>query len=307
MKTPVLKAYQQGSTLSTGNKEYRNWLKRYFLNELKDDLAKKGDITSNALLGEEKATAVIVAKENGILAGVEEVIFLAGLFKVDAKPGRKDGQPITKGTNILTLSGKARTLLKIERIVLNMLQRMSGIATATGGIIRKTRNKVAVAPTRKTVLKYLDKKAVYAGGGATHRIGLHDAILIKDNHLAILKKKYGNYMEKAVKEAEKKQKHAGFIGIEVKSLKEALEAAHAGRKIKKVPFILLLDNMKPNKIREIVAALRKEGLRSNVLLEASGGINEKNAGAYAQTGVDVISMGSLTHSVKALDMSMEIQ
>ena len=226
---------------------------------------------------------------------------------MDAKPGRKDGQPITKGTNILALSGKARTLLKIERIVLNMLQRMSGIATATGGIIRKTRNKVAVAPTRKTVLKYLDKKAVYAGGGATHRIGLHDAILIKDNHLAILKKKYGNYMEKAVKEAEKKQKHAGFIGIEVKSLKEALEAAHAGRKIKKVPFILLLDNMKPNKIKEIVAALRKEGLRSNVLLEASGGINEKNAGAYAQTGVDVISMGSLTHSVKALDMSMEIR
>src|SRR3989344_3118759 len=148
MKTPVLKAYQQGSTLSTGNKEYRNWLKRYFLNELKDDLAKKGDITSNALLGEEKATAVIVAKENGILAGMEETVFLARLSGINVKSKKKDGQPIKKGDKLLTLKGNAKILLRLERTLLNTLQRMSGIATATKKMVKITGKKTSIAPTR---------------------------------------------------------------------------------------------------------------------------------------------------------------
>jgi len=307
MKKGIKTAYQQGTKLRIAAPEYRNWLKRCILEELKSDLGHKGDITSNSLIGNEKAAADIISKEKGILAGAEELIFLASMFGIKIKMHKKDGMPIKDGSRIATLIGKAKTILRLERLMLNMLQRMSGIATATWNIIKKTKNKAAIAPTRKTLLRYLDKKAVYVAGGVTHRFGLFDAILIKDNHLNILKRKHKNYVEKAIEKACKSRKQARFIGIEVKNTKEALEAARIGAKVRRIPFILLLDNISAGEIRNIVNTLKEEMLRNNVLLEASGGITEKNAVAYAKAGVDVISIGSLTHSVKALDMGMEMR
>jgi len=196
--------------------------------------------------------------------------------------------------------GNARTLLSIERTLLNLLSRMSGIATKTHHLIEKTRKagyKTRIACTRKVApgLLYFDKKAVMIGGGDTHRLHLDDMILIKDNHLAII-----GGVSKAVEKAREIASFSKKIEIEVSSADQALEAAKARADI------IMLDNFSPQKIREAMALLKKKGLRNKVLVEASGGINEQNILEYAATGVDIASLGEITDSVKALDISLEV-
>ncbi|MDH5701727.1 MAG: carboxylating nicotinate-nucleotide diphosphorylase, partial [Candidatus Bathyarchaeota archaeon] len=196
--------------------------------------------------------------------------------------------------------GDARTLLSIERTLLNLLTRMSGIATATSRLIEKVRSagyKTRIACTRKVApgLLYFDKRAVMLGGGDTHRLHLDDLIIVKDNHLIVV----GDVGE-AVKRVREAVSFSKKIEIEVSTGGEALEAAKAGADI------VMLDNFSPQQIKNTMMLLDREGLRSKVLIEASGGINEQNVLKFAATGVDVLSLGEITDSVKALDMSLEV-
>lgn len=260
----------------------------------------QGDVTSGAVIPPNlRVEASILAKESGVAAGLEEITILAESLGLNVQAKIKDGEKIRKGQVIMTLSGDAQTILSAERTLLNLLSRMCGIATKTRNFtekLEKANLPVKIASTRKTApgLSYFDKKAVLIGGGDTHRLHLDDMILLKDNHIAIV-----GGVEDAVKKAKQNASFSKKIEAEVTSVKDALKAAEAGADI------IMLDNFSPNQIREAVEALKKAGF-TRILLEASGRITEENLLDYAQTGVNIISIGELTHSVSALDISLEI-
>jgi len=266
---------------------------------LQEDIG-QGDITTALIPPDTIIEAEIIAKEDGIIAGIEEAVVFLQSLDFQAKPLVPDGQNTKKNTAILRIVGNARTLLSIERTLLNLLSRMSGIATKTSYLIKKTRNagyKTRIACTRKVApgLLYFDKKAVMIGGGDTHRLHLDDMILVKDNHLAII-----GDVSAAVKKAQETASFSKKIEVEVTSADKALEAAKAGADI------IMLDNFSPSKIGETITLLEKKGMRDKILIEASGGINEQNILEYAATRVDIVSIGEITDSVKALDMSLEV-
>jgi nicotinate-nucleotide pyrophosphorylase (carboxylating) len=269
------------------------------LRKLLEEDVGQGDITTS-LLTPEKTTveAEVVAKEGGILAGIDEALILCESLKLKLRLLQHDGVRVKPKTPILRIVGDARTILSMERTLLNVLSRMSGIATATNNLVRKAASrKIRVACTRKVApgLGYFDKKAVALGGGDTHRLHLDDLVLIKDNHIKIV----GDLGE-AVRRAREQASFSKKVEVEVSSAEAALQAAENGADI------IMLDNLSPKKIREAVLLLTKEGVRENVILEASGRINHGNIVEYAKTGVDVLSVGEITHSPKALDMSLEV-
>jgi nicotinate-nucleotide pyrophosphorylase (carboxylating) len=261
----------------------------------------QGDVTTAAIVPEGlKAEAAVIAKEAGVAAGLEEITILAESLKLNVKTEVTDGEQIRSGQIIMKISGNAQIILSAERTMLNLLSRMSGIATATRRLaekLRKANSTAKIAATRKTApgLGYFDKKAVLVGGGDPHRLRLDDMILVKDNHIAI-----AGSVEDAVKRAKQNVSFSKKIEVEVTSVADALAAAEAGADI------IMLDNFSPKQIREAVKALKKAGFFGKVLLEVSGGITAENLLEYASTQVDIISMGELTHSVKALDISLEI-
>ena len=278
----------------------RKILKEKISKFLEEDLG-QGDITT--LLTVPSGTIVeaeIVAKESGVIAGIEEALTLLESFGFQVRVLVSDGSRVEGKATVLKIVGDARTLLSIERTLLNLLTRMSGIATATSRLIEKVRRagyKTRIACTRKVApgLLYFDKKAVMLGGGDTHRLHLDDLIIVKDNHLMVV----GDVGE-AVKSVRETVSFSKKIEIEVSSDNEALEAAKAGADI------VMLDNFFPQQIKNTMVLLDREGLRSKVLIEASGGINEQNVLEFAATGVDILSLGEITDSAKALDMSLEV-
>jgi len=261
----------------------------------------QGDITSTLIVPEEyNAEAMVIAKEHGIAAGIEEAEVLLESLGLKFEESVKDGDEIKPKQVLMKVYGNARTMLAAERTLLNIISRMSGIATTTRKLVEKVRKagyKTIIACTRKTApgLLYFDKKAVLLGGGDTHRLHLDDMILIKDNHIKIA----GN-IENAVKKAKEKASFSKKVEVEVSSIEEALAAAKVGADI------IMLDNFSPNQVKRAVEKLKKAGFLGKVLLEASGGITAENIVAYASTGVDVVSLGEITHSPKALDISLEI-
>ena len=268
----------------------------YLLRFLEEDVP-FGDVTSEAVIPENlEAEAVIISKQDGVIAGLEEAKALFEHFGVKVELKAKDGDEVKKGTVVIKLKGNARKILLVERTALNIMGRMSGIATQTRKLVEKIRTvspKVRVAGTRKTLLKPLDKKAILIGNGEPHRFSLSDAILIKDNHLALVP------LEEAIKRAKTFSVYK-IVEVEVESLEDALKAAKAGADV------IMLDNMTPEQIKEVLEALKREGLRDKVKIEVSGGITEENIGDYAKLDIDVISLGALTHSVKNFDVSLEI-
>jgi nicotinate-nucleotide pyrophosphorylase (carboxylating) len=261
----------------------------------------QGDVTSAAVVPAGlMVEAAVVAKEAGIAAGIEETAILAESLGLSVKTEVVDGDEIKNGKVILRISGDAQAILSAERTMLNLLSRMSGIATATRRLaekLRKAKATAKIAATRKTApgLGYFDKKAVLIGGGDPHRLRLDDMILVKDNHIVI-----AGSVEDAVKRAKQNAPFSKKIEIEVTSITDALKAAEAGADI------IMLDNFSPKQIREAVEALKKAGFFGKILVEVSGGITEQNLLEYASAPVNIISMGELTHSVKALDISLEI-
>ncbi len=306
------KAFQRGHLLTVKSEFYRNWIEKFIIDETKGDVGAKGDITSDAILKDGKnVKAVIYSRSSGIIAGLEEVSLLLKESKIRTKQLKKDGDKIKKGARLLLLEGNEKNILKSERAILDVLSRMSGIAAITNNLLKKTGNKVPIASTRKIEWRYLDKKAVYIGGGLTHRLALWESILIKDNHLAALRReKVKDAIGTALERAWKNKKKSIFIEIETANEKQAIRAAEKFKELKikpnDMPCLIMLDNIKPKKIKQIVRKLKAEKLYDYALIEASGGINPANIKEYAKTGVDVLSLGYLTTSLHSLNIKLKI-
>ncbi len=263
---------------------------------LEEDLH-DGDITSE-LLPDELAQAEITAEENGIIAGIEEAKIVFEHLKCETEELVKDGAGVRKGERILLVTGNAKNLLAGERAALNIMMRMSGIATAGRELLREARKanpKIKVVETRKTApgLRYFDKKAAFLGTGSNHRHSLGDMILLKDNHIKLLG------LEKAIRLA-KERDWVHKAEAEVETPKDAVIAAKAGADI------IMLDNFTPENARKAGELLKKAGVRDKILIEISGGISAGNIRDYAKHA-DIISVGALTHSVKALSLTMHLK
>lgn len=262
---------------------------------LEEDIG-TGDLTSEALIPEDAVTTGLIhAKDTGILCGVEVARRVFELLdpSLEFTALAKDGDTLEYGTKIAEIKGSARSVLTGERLALNLLQHMSGVATQTKQLadIAKPYG-TRVVDTRKTTpgLRQLEKYAVRVGGGHNHRLGLYDAILIKDNHIAV-----AGGVKEALARAKAYASHMTRIEIEVESLEQAKEAVAGGADV------IMLDNMAPEAMKECVAMIAHRAV-----VEASGGINAGNLAAAAASGVDVISVGALTHSVKAVDISLDV-
>ena len=261
---------------------------------IQEDLG-HSDVTSCLIIPEAvRVNARIIAKEDFILAGipfVREVFFCMGA-NADIKIFFEDGRDIKKNDIIADISGNARDILACERIALNILQRISGIATLTRTYVELVIGlPVRIADTRKTTpgMRYMEKYGVRVGGGVNHRFGLYDGVLIKDNHI-----KVSGGVRKAV-ELAKKAHHLMKIEVEVKNAYELNEALASGADI------IMLDNMSLSDMKEAVRIVQ-----GRVVLEASGNVSLENVRKVAETGVDIISIGALTHSARAVDISMKI-
>ncbi|MEK6599922.1 MAG: carboxylating nicotinate-nucleotide diphosphorylase [Deltaproteobacteria bacterium] len=255
-----------------------------------------GDVTTMAIADKNDEGAVeIIAKENLVVAGIliAEAVFKTIDKKIEFKPFVTDGDNVRKGKAIAKVSGKLSTLLAGERVALNFLQRLSGIATLTRLFTDKIKGfNIKILDTRKTTpgLRILEKYAVRMGGGWSHRFGLCDGVLIKDNHIAAV----GSVAEAVLRARDNAPKNM-LIEVETKNISEVKEALLAGADV------IMLDNMKPAAMRQAVKIVGK-----TALVEASGGVNLKNIRAIAKTGIDFISVGALTHSARAVDISMKV-
>jgi len=286
------------------------------LNELFVNDVKRNDITSEVLIPNNlQGKGVIVAHEDGVVAGLEEIHFFLenerSLKNVRSLFLLKDGVRVKKGEGIAVLEGPVLDLLKAERIVLNVIQRMSGIATFASEFVEKVPKMVLVTPTRKTLWGLLDKKACAMGGAGTHRLDLEDAVLVKDNHLAVLGKNFGLLFQQ-LEEGWSKIKHARFIEVEVTSLEDfqtllkEFQNSEFYKKMRSQRLFVMLDNFKVADVWEACRLFERQQISDSVYLEASGGINLKNVSEYGKTGVHIISSGALTHSAPAFDCSFEL-
>jgi nicotinate-nucleotide pyrophosphorylase (carboxylating) len=263
---------------------------------LEEDIG-SGDVTTNSIIPPEATTSgFIYAKEGGIIAGlpIAALVFEILDSRIVFTPEKQDGDRVEYGDILAKLEGPARSILTGERVSLNLLQRLSGIATKAAALTEHvTYYNTAVVDTRKTTpgLRILEKYAVRVGGGQNHRFGLYDAVLIKDNHI-----KVAGGIKKAIALARQNVPHTMKIEVEVEDLEGVQEALDAQADI------IMLDNMELETMREAVKLVN-----SQALVEASGGITEDMLLEIAKIGVDYVSMGGLTHSVKALDISLDIE
>ena len=266
---------------------------------LEEDLG-VGDLTSGALLTPDMvAKAQIMAKEAMIVAGitVAEEVFHQIDNTLTLNFHQRDGDWVAPNTRILTITGNAQSLLQAERVALNFMQRLSGISTITHQFCHAVHDhSVKIADTRKTTpgLRALEKWAVRLGGGFNHRFSLHDGILIKDNHLMVLAAN-NKSLSQACQLAKQRAPHGLRISVEVESLAQVREALHGKADI------ILLDNMSPSKIQQAVKTIKGQAL-----VEVSGGITLRNIQDIANMGIDIVSIGALTHSAPAMDLSMDI-
>jgi nicotinate-nucleotide pyrophosphorylase (carboxylating) len=269
---------------------------KLLLNFLEEDIG-KGDITSN-ILPDIVINSSIISREDALIAGVDVCKRLFELVNCSVEVLIRDGNYAKKDDIVMKIRGDAKSILSSERTALNLMMRMSGIATLTRKYIeiaKSINDKVMIAGTRKTApgLRYFDKKAIEIADGYSHRYRLDEMILIKDNHLAIL-----GSVRDAIRLAKRYDKY--MIEVEVESLNDAIDAIEEGADM------IMLDNLDAGEVYYIVETLKERGLRNKVKIEVSGGINVINIRDYAKSDIDIISIGSITHSVKAIDLSLEI-
>jgi nicotinate-nucleotide pyrophosphorylase (carboxylating) len=268
---------------------------------LEEDLGEDGDLTSVALLPTGRnGRAVFTSRAKGVLAGVPAARHVMALVdeNVQFEALLEDGAELERGSQVARVSGPMRSILTAERTALNFLQRLSGIATLTRAYLDQVGGlPCKLLDTRKTTpgWRLLEKYAVRQGGGHNHRLGLHDGVLIKDNHLAALD--HPDPVKEAVRLARERYGNRVPVEVEVDTLEQFDRALEAR------PDIVLLDNMTPDQLREAVR--RRDAAGGGILLEASGGVNLATVRAIAQTGVDRISVGALTHSAVALDIGLD--
>jgi nicotinate-nucleotide pyrophosphorylase (carboxylating) len=275
-------------------------LQQELMRMLKEDVG-QGDVTTNAVVpAGTQARAKIIAKQTAVVAGIPEAKALFEMLDTKFVAKVEDGIQVPAGTVIAEVAGDGRTILMAERTVLNILMRMSGIATETRRLVKMVQDaglSVRVAATRKTApgLRYFDKRAVIVGGGDPHRMRLDDAFLVKDNHVVI-----AGGIDEAVKRACLAASFSKKVEVEAKTKMQAVQAAKLGADI------VMLDNMTVEEAKEAMNELVTRNLRGKILIEISGNITSENLINYAKLKPDAISLGSLTHSVKAVDISLEV-
>ncbi len=297
--------------------QYKNAVIDFFITELHND---GDDITSTVFIpSSQQNTAKITAKQNGILAGQKEIeLFIKSSqcpFTIQFHWNKTDGDNIHIGEQICEISGKSKDILRIERLTLNVLSRMSGIATTTHNIQKKSHT--PIAGTRKTQWSFLDKKAIFIGGGNTHRIGLFDAILVKENHLiaGTQESVFHTLLHIENTIPQKTLQKIQFIEVEVENINEFYEVFSIFLKRHNISknqykYVIMLDNFSPQDISHLFQELTNKGYTKqkrnqyNIFIEISGGITKDNIHNYSNLGADVISLGSLTHSVLPIDFSL---
>jgi nicotinate-nucleotide pyrophosphorylase (carboxylating) len=320
----IERALFRGGDLTIQNPAYVRVLRGIMETLLQTDLAPR-DITVTALgIRERAASANVVAREPGVAAGLEEYAFIMRKHGLKATLKKEDGDVFKTGEILLRAEGGQNKLLSLERVGLNLLQRMCGIATTTSRLQERARCRCSatrILGTRKTPWGLLDKRAIHLGGGGTHRLGLGDGIVIKNNHLALLARREEQAVPLAVEKAWAGRRNAAFIEVEVRSEEAALAAGRVfkrlqaeeapspfkRRKVRECPCLVMLDNLMPEDVRCIIVNMRKQKVWDAALVEASGGISETNMELYADAEVDAISIGALTHSARALDLSQRMQ
>lgn len=277
-------------------------LRESLIRFLREDIG-QGDLTSEYVVDKDlKSSSFIICKsELAVVAGLEEAQTIFDICKCNSKVLVKDGDVVKNGRKVMTIKGRTRSILKAERTALNLIMRMSGIATDTKkfvDIARTVSKDIRITGTRKTApgLRIFDKKSIELGGGYAHRNTLDEMILIKDNHLAVT-----NSIREAISMAIQKAGKNIMIECEVSDTKSAVEA------IKSSADIIMLDNFSPQQAQKTISYLKKCGLRKKILVEISGGVNLSNIKEYACALPDMISVGSLTHSSKSIDFSMEME
>ena len=259
-----------------------------------------GDITSNAVVEKDKeVNAYIISKDEGILAGMDIIREVLEEYGIKVTFWLNDGCEISKKDLIMSMKGDARTILLLERTVLNLSMRMSGVATAANyyaGLVKDY--DVRIAGTRKTspAIAKFDKYALKVGGADTHRFSLDDMVLIKDNHIAVCESPLD-----ALLKAKENTSFSKKIEIEVETLEDAIKC------VENKADIVMLDNMSGEEVKEVIDELEKLNIRKNSLIEVSGGITEDNIMDYVEYGVDIISIGALTHSSRSLNFSLKIE
>jgi len=259
-----------------------------------------GDVTSNALIDKDDVSVgQIFSKEDGILAGIDIAREIFESRDITVIFNLNDGTEISKGDLLIHVVGNTRDILLLERTVLNLLMRMSGVATAANHYVNLVKDyDVIVAGTRKTApaIAKFDKYALAVGGADTHRFSLDDMVLIKDNHIIAV----GTPLD-ALKKAQNNVSFSKKIEIEVETLEDAIQC------VENKADIVMLDNMDPSEVKEVLNQLNKLGIRNNSLIEVSGGINHETICEFAEAGVDIISSGALTHSTRSLNFGLDLK
>jgi len=315
-KEPLIrKFFQQVDRLTTTKPSYQKKITTLFSWFLESDRI-NNDVTTKKLELEGVSSARIINLEPVVVAGLEETAFLLKTFSsLSFSPNYKDGEKAENGKTLATIHGEISEILAAERTILNILARMSGIATMTNRLIKLINNKPAprpfIAATRKTPWMNLDKKAVAVGGGLTHRLNLEDGILIKDNHLLAVKKKF---RLKTISEAIQRiltilipELNENLVEVEVENYIEAYCALETFEAVKSTNHLaLLFDNFSPQNTRSAISKLGKKSDISQIVFESSGGIDEKNIRTWSESGVDILSLGSLTHSVRGANLSLSL-
>ncbi|MBU1322841.1 carboxylating nicotinate-nucleotide diphosphorylase [Patescibacteria group bacterium] len=293
----ILKFFQKANQLKISNRTYRQTVIFLFKWLLANDEIKT-DITSQLLKLRSKKTARIISHETATVAGIEEISYLLHhLTQLSFKPLLKDGNSVKNNQVIAKVQGPVNEILTYERTIISFLQRMSGIATQTKNFVGLINSpSLQIAATRKTPWASLDKKAVAVGGGLTHRLSLHDGILVKDNHLKLTS------IPQALKIILPQINHQ-LIEVEVKNQAEAFQALNTFNQLNQDNYLaIMFDNFSTPAIKKTIVQLNNQF----VIYEASGGINETNILSFSKTGVDIISLGALTHSTRAVNLSLEI-
>src|SRR5262245_26940988 len=311
----IRRAFFRGGELTLDKLEYRAFVEQLC------DLLLGSDNGSNDLsvrslgLPAGESVARIIAKADGIIAGLAEFEWLYRRAGVHIQLHKTDGASIQTGDVVGEIRGESGTLLSLERVGLNLIQRMSGIATATRRlqqVVEQQSDSTYVIGTRKTLWGALDKRALHLGGGGTHRLSLGDAIIVKNNHLRLFGTTEQEAVPKALERVWQHREGAVFVEVEVRSIEAAVTTGKAfqqltSRETTPFPCVVMFDNFTVQTAREAVRVLKAEGVWDSVLTEISGGVTESNIAELAATGSDVISVGALTHSVKALDISQTFE
>ena len=306
----IRKCFDAADELKMDQRKYKHEVQKLFDFLFSGDLPESDVSQQPSNFYQRKTEAVITAKSKGTAAGLEETRFILKTFGLITYSDFSDGMGVKPEDKILSIEGMASTILSVERTILNILQRLSGIATLTKKYVNLIQYPGCfIAATRKTLWGLPDKRAVQCGGGLSHRLNLSDALMLKENHLALLKKAGGlEGIRSSLQEALKSSPHLRFIEIEVTTEDEFWKTVKLLTSIKtNVPKAIMFDHFKPEIISLLISELKTHGLYDKIYLEASGNISEKTIPLYSESGVDVISVGSITHSAPSMDFSLTIQ